>query len=323
MQTNREVLNKVSTLFRQVVNSLMESDEVCVFTFSSIFGEDRCLATAFSSILKTEQVKVWLSSECKIIYNEQQSRGMRREVAISKMSHICMNKVESYFTTEYLDNTVKMTKKQQHIEKDFTPSFTGNIGEQALAQQPVPAQAPRPVQTAVPVQGLIEQAPFPAQTVPTNAPLGHPPKKSRLLSRSRNIHYSNLHKRQLQRVQAVLLNPIRKLIEQKVSIDKKYITVKDILVDLANADSTDAQAAEQRRHEKERLAGHPVVQSQVQNYCAAINNKQEKKRILSNISPDFTLKELNTFVFTPDKNVKVRTEFKNAFHNVKKKYHIL
>lgn len=319
--TNLDTLLAVADLLTQWLKvksfETVADGECWTIMFSDLFGEKEDLAKAFSSLTKKEVVRSWLHTDCAIKFNDQQGRAMRRELILTNRSRIEKRPVESHFSTVFLKTirtaSVKYCSQTTASPAAGTPSSPVPTPAIPATSVPCPSAAssvpagrtPQPPATPVtPARAPATSSPVaPAPTVPAAAQAAL--RTPRLLSRMKRTPYQLLHTRQKQRVKAKLLSPIQKMIRQHVAVDGRYITTKAILTDLAHTDSSEERAAEQRREAKVLLAAHPIVQSQVQNYCAVGGDKQEKKRILSYISPDFTLKEINMLVFTPDMNVKV------------------
>lgn len=279
----------------------------------------------FPSNLQSES---WLLTEFRIGCRNQQGRGGRREMLIRKESSF---KKKDVF--KFLDK-----KRKTKSQNTAVPVPSGNtflplsVGPSSLtAVSPTPPAAVLPVIVASPAGHSLlhessedgETEATVAETVMETTPAttvagggGDGPvvaagdvdaaAPALLLKRllKKRVSYDNVSKRNKQRVRRILADEICNRIRKSVAVDEENITCSDILRDIA--DSVDQRSKKRKRADaKQALARQPLVQKLVAEYSSATVSKKERKRILSTISREFSLKELNNYVFSVNAGTKV------------------
>jgi hypothetical protein len=251
---------------------------------SLIFVNNEESAKEFLQAIRPRKVKAWLSSKCEIRIRETQSSGMRTEFIINKRSEIQDVDVRAYFTGTHQESTA--SPSTQHTAPPPTQP-TAPPPTQPTAPLPTQPTAPLPTQSTQPTQPTA-----PPPTQPTQ-PTASVPVRGKLLAKAKGSLFEQ-SARQQQRVLKAAAPALKAAVESMICVDNGNVSYDDV-VQLAASKKTQTKAMD-----KKSLADSGIVQAQVQLYLhvpAGKAKKREKKRILSTISREFTLEELNEVVF--------------------------
>lgn len=310
----------------------LQEDQKLIVSLENLLQKDKSVIEWFNATFSSQASIAWLQNSCNISINPHQGRGGRRELQITKKSHMKCTEVQKYTS----NNTNKLLHLNKRTEELLSASSVLAPTPTALPTSPLVLDAPSPVEGEPPepprlhvVQGPaaglglevelrdaglppVPQEPHPvAHTAPApnaSAPPPPRPKREKLLSRlSRaKISFHKVSKRQKQKVRKAVVAKLCKVIQEHVQVDGEHITYHDVLLDAAQAVDHRTRKRK-RREERKESAKLPLIRKLAETYSAGDKTKVEKRRILSTFSREFTLKELNAFVFSSGSGVKVRS----------------
>lgn len=269
----------------------------------------------------------WLFATCHIGSRGQQGRGGRREILIKKESSFLKKDVIQFLAKQRKGNNnftllpgvssgntlseePSLLATSSHIAPPMIPPLPASTaGHSSIltsnADSTSELEITPPVMTVEPEDaddGAID-GDIPSVDV-VNASAAAP--AALLLRRllKRQVSYDKVSRRNKQRVRRILADDICNRIRKSVAVDEENITCSDILRDIA--DSVDRRSKKRKRADaKQALARQPLVQKLVTEYSSPSVSRKERRRILSTISREFSLKELNKYVFSVNSGVQV------------------
>jgi hypothetical protein len=217
------------------------------------------------------------------VNNEESAKEFLQEIRPRKVKAWLSSKCEiriretqsSGMRTEFIIN-----KRSEIQDVDVRAYFTGTHQE-STASPSTQHTAPPPTQPTAP-----------PPTQPTQ-PTASVPVRGKLLAKAKGSLFEQ-SARQQQRVLKAAAPALKAAVESMICVDNGNVSYDDV-VQLAASKKTQRKAMD-----KKSLADSGIVQAQVQLYLhvpAGKAKKREKKRILSTISREFTLEELNEVVF--------------------------
>jgi len=289
-----------------------------------LFKNENGVIAWFSKKFGSKGGEMWLKEFCNIEVNAQQSRGHRRELWLTKDSKFRVEGVKNYLNGNKTAKSTNISSQQNttgSLSFDATLLFckysiqifsfpsccfftaAGSDSAQTAADTaPVISDVGAPADPPAPAE-LSDPLPAPAPPLPPAAAAAPTSKMLSRISKAK-IAYDKVSKRQKLRVRQALTNQLCKIIKDTVAVDEEYVTCTDILRDVAS--SVDKRSRKRKRTEqKSVLAASSLVQRLAAEYVLKKESRKDKKRILSAISREFTLKELNELVFLPHTDTKV------------------